>query len=154
MQPRYVSRARERTQATGRSKGRRIRPIVLIGLLVAAVLVSGCDFPHEQTLNGYSVFNSSSNRYFVQMTYADGSVTDMVVPPKAEADEYSESDPVRAEVYDSTCSLLATLPMSGRMSFLVIDETGTIMVGAGASYPSLPLATMGPTHGVCPFGAK
>lgn len=145
--------AREGARTNSRPRGSQFWVRVVV-IAAVAVVVNGCGIPQELTRQGYSVVNSSSNSYFVQVTWANGKVTDMAVPPNSEADERSESDPVRADVYDSTCALLVTLPMSGPWYYVLVDETGQITAMAHLSSPKLPSATEGPTKGVCPFGAN
>jgi hypothetical protein len=100
----------------------------------------------EATTHGVEVWNYSSNQYVVRVTYENGSVETILVPPRSDdsitAEGLDSGGPREAVVMDGQCTThLATLQLSGGWAGIVIDASGhvtaaTVFVpGTGDSLP-------------------
>jgi hypothetical protein len=78
--------------------------LLLTAVLTMSLLVAGCNLQQEQTQHGYTVYNDSSGTYVVRMSYANGTGYALLAPPQTSVHEYGGSDPVKALVFDATCS--------------------------------------------------
>ena len=127
----------------------------MVAMLVAlSMLLEGCNGQTEWTPPGYTVYNYSSSSYIVRMTYAGGTGNYLVAPPLAKVGELWSSDPVKAIVYDESCSAtLATVTVTGPSAFIYIDEAGHVSTSkpkGPLSSAYLPNGRPGPAPSACP----
>ena len=127
--------------------------LLLTAVLTMSLLVAGCNLQQEQTQHGYTVYNDSSGTYVVRMSYANGTGYALLAPPQTSVHEYGGSDPVKALVFDATCSKsLITLKVSGPWAEIYIDEAGRMSTSAPSGPRStvyLPEISPGPAPASC-----
>jgi hypothetical protein len=131
--------------ALSRPPARRSASALMLTALVAlSLFLSGCDIQMERTQRGYTVDNYSSRSYIFRMSYVDGGTGYYLgIPPKSSVAEYGGSDPMKAVVYDVSCSRrLRPLPNQG--AFCRLRATASRLYlsrlhHAGANFYLVPL---------------
>jgi hypothetical protein len=142
----------------GRRPKSRFVAVLAAGLMAAGVVVAGCNL--QPTQYGFDIWNYSSNRYVVRLTFLDGTARVVAMPPRGIVFEHSVSNPQQAVVYDQTCSTaLATLKPSGSWAYVLIDASGAISVvasplGSGGVHTDADpsYASPEPIPSLCPAG--
>lgn len=117
------------TERSSRRPRSRRGALLVAALLVVSTPVAGCNL--QPTQYGFDIWNYSSNRYVVRLTFQDGTARVVAMPPRNIVFQHSVPDPQQAVFYDQTCSSqLATLKLSGSWAYVLIDASGAISVSA------------------------